>query len=167
MSRRRRSGLERAYRIYLDTLGPKHLFTAVGETALAQAKLETGDASGAEATFRDALAKYANANPDHVYVEAVRKGLGEALLAQHRQLEAEPLLRLAYTHVSAKFGGADQRSVGIAITLAKCLHAMDREREADELLQATRHEVERGADTPTRTRNLEKLKAALDSTERG
>ncbi|WP_395681653.1 protein kinase domain-containing protein [Dokdonella sp.] len=157
------TGLERAYRIYLDTLGPKHLYTAVGETALAQAKLETGDATGAEATFRDALAKYADANPDHIYVEAVRKGLGEALLAQHRPHEAEPLLRLAYAHVSAKFGGADQRSVGIAITLAKCLRAMDRAREAGELLQTTRADVERGADTPTRSRNLDKLKAALDS----
>jgi serine/threonine-protein kinase len=157
------ANLERAYRIYLDTLGPKHLFTAVGETALAQAKLEAGDALGAEAAFRDALAKYAAANPDHIYADAVRKGLGEALTAQRRYAEAESMLRLAHEHVSAKYGIADYRSEGTAIALAQCLHGAGRTSEASTLLAGTRKALESTPDTPTRTRNLDKLKAAEDA----
>ncbi len=154
------ANLERAYRIYLDTLGTKHLYTAVGETALAQAKLETGDASGAEAAFRDTLAKYADANPDHIYAEAARRGLGEALLAQRRYAEAAPLLRPAYTRVAAKFGPADQRSVQAAIPYAACLRALRRDADAAALLRSSRTAVETTPDTPVRKRLLDRLDAA-------
>ncbi len=154
------ANLERAYRIYLDTLGPKHLYTAVGETALAQAKLETGDATGAEGSFRDALAKYADANPDHVYAEATRKGLGEALIAQRRFDEAETTLKIAYARVSAKFGAGDPRSVQVVLPLVACLRAQRRDADAVSLLESTRSAIEAGADTPSRARLLEKVRAA-------
>jgi serine/threonine-protein kinase len=154
------ANLERAYAIYLDTLGPRHLYAAVGETALAQAKLESGDARGAEASFRDALAKYADANPDHIYAEAVRKGLGEALTAQHRYAEAEPLLRGAFERISMKFGRADYRSEGAAIALANCLHQGGRTAEATAMLADTRRAIEQTPATAARARNLEKLEVA-------
>ena len=161
------ANLERAYRIYLDTLGPQHLFTAVGETALAQARLESGDASGAESAFRDTLEKYAASNPDHIYVEAVRKGLGEALTAQRRYAEAESLLRIAHEHVSTKFGITDHRSVGTAIALAQCLQGAGRTDEASTLLADTRKALESTPDTPARIRNLDKLKVAEDALKKG
>lgn len=157
------ANLERAYRIYVDTLGPNHLYTAVGETALAQAKLETGDAAGAEGAFRDTLAKYADANPGHVYAEAARKGLGEALIAQRRYAEAETVLEIAYARVSAKFGAGDPRSVQVALPLATCLRARRRDAEAGTLLESTRSAIEAGADTPSRTRLLDKVRAAQDA----
>lgn len=158
--------LDRAYRIYLETLGPRHLYTAVGETALAQARLETGDAGGAEATFRDALAKYEDANPGHIYAEAARRGLGEALLAQDRCAEAEPLLRLAHQRVLAKFGAADQRNVQAALPHARCLVALHRDGEAAELLHSTRAAVAASPDTPARQRLLERLDAASNGAVR-
>ena len=104
------SSLERAYRIYLQTVGPQHLYTAVGETALGQARLEAGDAPGAETTFRDALAKYSGANADHIYAESARQGLGESLVAQQRYAEGRPLLRQAHARLVKEFGAADFRS---------------------------------------------------------
>ncbi|MEO6690469.1 MAG: tetratricopeptide repeat protein [Dokdonella sp.] len=160
------ANLERAYRIYLDSLGPRHLYTAVGETALAQAKLEAGDAAGAETVFRDTLAKYADANPQHIFAEAARRGLGEALTAQGRLADAEPLLRTVQQRLVAKFGEADHRSESAAIALATCLHAAGRTTEATAVLSATRSAIERAADTPTRSRNLEKLKTAEETLRR-
>lgn len=134
--------LQRALGIYVATLGPNHLFSAIGTTALAQARLDGGDAKGAETGFRDALGRFgAGGNGDHIYAEAARRGLGEALAIEHRQAEAEPLLRVAYQRLSHAFGAGDYRSADTAVSLAKCLVALGKRQEAMAILDETRHAI--------------------------
>lgn len=154
------TGLERAYRIYLQTLGAQHLYTAVGETALGQALLEAGDAAGAETTFRDALEKYSGANADHIYAESARQGLGESVVAQQRYAEGEPLLRQAYARLVKEFGATDFRSTGAAIALAGCLVAEQHSGDAAALLASARLALAAAPSAPKRVSQFAKLAAA-------
>jgi serine/threonine-protein kinase len=157
------ASLDRAYRIDLEVRGPQHLNTAIAETALAHARLVTNDAVGAERDFRDALAKYSGPIAGHIFAEATRQGLGEALSAQHRNAEAEPLLRQAHQTLLRTFGAADFRVEGAAIALAQCLAAEAKHAEAQQLLDATRAAIEGVASTPSTAQQLARLKTAQAS----
>lgn len=154
------ASLERAYRIDSATLGPQHLNTLIAENSLARARLAAGDAAGAERDFRDALAKYSGPLAEHVYAEASRQGLGDALAAERRFAEAEPALRQAYETIERHFGAGDFRTGNAAISLAKCLDAEGRGADAQALLATTRAAIEAGASTPSASKLLDRVKAA-------
>ena len=157
------ASLERAYRIDLQVRGPHHINTAIAETGLGRARLATSDATGAEQDFRDALAKYSGPIEGHIFAEASRQGLGEALTAQHRYAEAEPLLRQAYDTLLHAFGPGDFRVEGAAIALASCLAAEAKVADAQNLLKTTRLAIEAIPVTPSTTKQLDRLKAAEES----
>jgi eukaryotic-like serine/threonine-protein kinase len=155
------ASLERAYRIDRETLGDQHLNTVIAEDALGQARLAAGDATGAERDFRDALAHYTGPLAGHIYAESARNGLGQALTAQGRFADAEPLLRQAHDTLEHAFGPADFRVEATAIDLAKCLAGEGRREEAETLLTTTRQAIEKGAGKSTSvTKQLDRLQAA-------
>jgi serine/threonine protein kinase/tetratricopeptide (TPR) repeat protein len=157
------ASLERAYRIDLQVRGPQHINTAIAETALGRARFATNDATGAEHDFRDALAKYSGPIEGHIFAEASRQGLGEALTAQHRYAEAEPLLRQAYETLLHAFGAGDFRVESAAIALAKCLAAEAKVADAQNLLKTIRIAIEAIPVTSSTTKQLDRLKAAEES----
>lgn len=157
------ASLERAYAIDLEVRGPQHLNTAIAEMALGRARLVTNDAAGAERDFRDSLAKYSGPIAGHIFAEASRQGLGEALTAQKRYAEAEPPLRQAYETLLHAFGAADFRVEGAAISLAQCLAGEAKNAEAQHLLDTTRVAIEGVVPTPGTARQLDRLKAAQAS----
>ena len=157
------SSLERAYRIDLQVRGPEHINTAIAETALGRARFATHDAIGAERDFRDALAKYSGPIEGHIFAEAARQGLGEALAAQHRYADAEPVLRQAYETLLHAFGAGDFRVEGAAIALAQCLAAEAKVADARSLLETTRIAIEAIPATSSTTKQLDRLKAAEES----
>jgi serine/threonine-protein kinase len=157
------ASLERAYKIDLEVRGPQHVNTAIAETALGRARLMSGDAVGAERDFRDSLAKYSGPIAGHIFAEAARQGLGEALTAQRRYAEAEPLLRQAYEALLRVFGAADFRVEGAAISLAQCLAGEAKNADAQHLLDTTRVAIEGVASTPATAKQLDRLKAAQAS----
>jgi len=157
------SSLERAYRIDLQVRGPQHINTAIAETALGRARFATHDAIGAEHDFRDALAKYSGPIEGHIFAEAARQGLGEALAAQHRYADAEPVLRQAYERLLHAFGAGDFRVEGAAIALAQCLAAEAKVADAQNLLETTRIAIEAIPATSSTTKQLDRLHAAEES----
>ena len=157
------SSLERAYRIDLQVRGPEHINTAIAETALGRARFATHDAVGAERDFRDALAKYSGPIEGHIFAEAARQGLGEALAAQHRYADAEPVLRQAYETLLHAFGAGDFRVEGAAIALAQCLAAEAKVADARRLLKTTRIAVEAIPATSSTAKQLDRLHAAEES----
>jgi serine/threonine protein kinase/tetratricopeptide (TPR) repeat protein len=157
------ASLERAYRIDLEVRGPHHINTAIAETALGRARFATNDATGAEHDFRDALAKYSGPIEGHIFAEASRQGLGEALTAQHRYADAEPLLRQAYETLLHAFGAGDFRVESAAIALARCLAAEAKVADAQNLLKTTRIAIEAIPVTSSTTKQLDRLKAAEES----
>ncbi len=127
--------LQRAERIYLSTLGPDHPFTAISASALADARLAAGDAVGAESGFRMAIARYiSSGNGQNIFIEAARSGLGQALCAQHRYAQGEPLLQQSWQRLGAAFGGGDYRSIKAAAALARCLIKAGDETQAEAVL---------------------------------
>jgi tetratricopeptide (TPR) repeat protein len=153
--------LERAYRIDRDAYGPQYLNTVIAEDALGRARLAAGDAAGAERDYRDALSQFHGPLEGHIYAEASRGGLGQALTAEKRFAEAEPLLLEAYQRLAGSFGAADFRTEGAAIDLARCLAAEGRAEDAKNLLATTRRAIEgAGAPSPSASKQLERLHAA-------
>lgn len=157
------AALERAQQIYMTTLGPNHQFVAVSATALANARLNAGDAVGAERGFRASIAGYiASGNGEHIFIEAARRGLGEALCAQRRYQEAEPLLQQSWQRLNTAFGGADYRSIAAATALARCLAKADRATEATAVLRTARQSL--AAKAP-RTAKTTELLTSLDTVQ--
>ena len=154
------SNLKRAYSTYSTALGPQHLNTAIAGIALAKAQLDARDFASAEQTFREALAKFSGPLAAHIYAEAARQGLGEALTAQHRFTEAEPMLRQSLAKLTDKFGVSSDHTESAAIALANCLAGERRFDEADTVLATTRHALEALPPTPVRSHELDMLKAA-------
>lgn len=154
------ANLKRAYAIYLAALGPQHLNTVIAEIALAKAQSNAGDFADAEQSYRDALTKFSGPLAAHVYAEAARQGVGEALTAQHRYAEAEPLLRQSLAALTAKFGAASDHTESAAIALASCLAGERRFDEAAAVLATTRDALEIAPPTPVRSRELDTLTAA-------
>ncbi len=153
--------LERAYRIDRDTYGPQFLNTVIAEDALGRARLAAGDAAGAERDYRDALAQFSGPLAGHIYAEASRGGLGQALTAEKRFAEAEPLLLEAYEKLAGTFGAADFRAEGAAIDLARCLAGEGRREDAENLLATTRRAIEgAGTPSPSASKQLDRLQAA-------
>lgn len=156
------TNLQRAYAIYAAKLGPNHLFALVAEMALAHARLVAGDAAGAEHDYRDALSRFSGPLEHHIYAESARQGLGEALAAEHRFADAEPLLRQADATLDHAFGAADFRTITAAIALAKLLSDEGRAADARKLIEDSRKAVEAAPPNPSTVHQLDQLKAAAD-----
>jgi tetratricopeptide (TPR) repeat protein len=102
---------------------------AYGLAGLGEIALKRGDAPGAEAGFREALGLLRdNLPPEYRYriasrIAAVRQGLAEALIVQHKYAEAEPELREAVATLEARYGAGNQRTVRAAGALAQLYQA--------------------------------------------
>lgn len=160
------ANLERSYAIYAKTRGPGHLNALVAQIALGRARLSTGDAIGAGRDFRDALGKFTGPLEHHIYAESARQGLGEALAAQHRYADAEPLLERAHATLAGKFGIGDFRSVGAAIALAPVLAAAGKMPAAQQLLAQARQAVQALPPQPSAAKQLARLQAAENQLEK-
>ena len=153
--------LERAELIYMSTLGPSHPYAAISASALADARLAAGDAAGAESGFRTSIARYVGSgNGGNIFIEAARRGLGEALCAQRRYSEGEPLLQQAWQRLSTTFGSGDYRSVNAAATLAQCLFKAGQVAQAETVLRTAQQAL---AVTAINTPKTAQLLATLDA----
>lgn len=151
--------LEQAEHIYMSTLGPNHPYAAISASALAEARLAAGDAVGAESGFRTSIARYVGSgNGEHIFIEAARRGLGEALCAQRRYSEGEPLLQQAWQRLSTTFGGGDYRSVNAAATLARCLFNAGQVAQAETVLRTAQRAL---AETVIKTAKTGQLLVTL------
>jgi serine/threonine-protein kinase len=138
--------LRRAHDGYRTALGPDHLHVAISRSALADVYNKAGDALAAEREARAALEIFAHSgDAQHLYAEATRLALGSALIAQHREREAEPLLRQARARLGAEFGADDYRVVDASILLARCVGRDGRAEEAGALLDEAERAI---ADAP-------------------
>jgi tetratricopeptide (TPR) repeat protein len=117
------------------TYGPKHRNTRLATSHLAHALHSVGDAQGAEAKAREALALFRESS-DRSAVTALL-ALGNALIAQGRLDEAVPPLREALTIYEAQVPNRLQWMKGeVESTLGGALAAQGQLAEAEKLLLA-------------------------------
>jgi eukaryotic-like serine/threonine-protein kinase len=130
------AALRQAKAIYVKSLGPEHIYTAVSMIALADVQLSAGDLSGSEQGFREALNVFQRiGDGQHIYAEAAHLGLGKALSAQHRYVEAESPLKVALARFTQEFGESDRRAIESTAELVHCLLGQGKHDEARALLE--------------------------------
>jgi eukaryotic-like serine/threonine-protein kinase len=105
---------------------------------LAAAAMAQGDGKAAEAAARNALALY---DPDTWWHADTAVDVAEALIAQRRHGDAEPLLRAALERFDADFPAGDPRTRRAAQALAGVYRAQDRHDRAAEV--RTRYALDR------------------------
>ncbi len=157
------AALMRAEDIYEKTLGPSHTYTLVANIALADARLSAGDARGAESGFRQALDTFATIGDGrHIYAEAARLGLGKALAAEHRYVEAEQALTEAKARFDGEFGADDRRTIETVSVLIHCLVEQGRRDQAKELFKASEYALNASSHDVARQRTrLESVRAEV------
>jgi len=139
----RKGELEEAERLYRGSLamftrvyGDNHWRVGAVAGGLATVLSAKGD-DGAEAMYRDALARLERALPArHPQLEPILIGLGRELMRKERASDAEPVLRRAWESRTARLGTNDPRSAEAQVRLGLCLVALGRIDEARPLLTA-------------------------------
>ena len=101
-------------------LPSNHLSIAQSQQLLGNVHRELGHLQRAESLLREALRTHETEAPSHYRTSQIRRGLGEALLAQNRPAAAEPLLLEAYRALKEQRGPSDdftQRAVRALVDL--------------------------------------------------
>src|SRR4029453_4072561 len=111
-----------------------HLQIGYLQTMLATVQMKQERFAEAERTLRDTLVLYRkNGRDDHQYVASAEHYLGEALLAQGKYREAEPVL-LAAMERWKRTGAPIWRSARSASALGEALQGQGRTDEAEQYL---------------------------------
>jgi tetratricopeptide (TPR) repeat protein len=117
--------------------------TALTMTAVAETILFQGDPASAEPILRHALEILRTKLPlQYPPVMTAEIRLGEALVAEEKAAEAEPILREALASAYAPSFQIPQWEVGEAESaVGWCLSVLGRTREADKLIQQSQHKL--------------------------
>ena len=99
--------------------------------ALAPMLRDSGDLEGAEALYRQLMARYADElGPTHPKTLAMTNNLASAIMNQGRLADSEPLYRQALSARRASLGAAHPKTISSTINLANLLKNQGRPEEA-------------------------------------
>jgi hypothetical protein len=141
------------------TLGPAHPITDEGTRMIARIRMRTRRFAEAEQGLRDALKSVAQKAPESKTRFTLQVMLGESLLEQNKNADAELVLREAVEGARRQLGPTDPRTQGCIRNLVGCYERTNQLNRAEPLLRelADLAKQQVGADAPQYAAQLASL----------